>query len=303
MLQFPVTADKAHNIQTARDYIQRAYAAGAQLCVLPEIWNSPYATAAFPDYAEPLPGVGDARADADGWGASAVMLMEMAAATRMYIVGGSVPERSAGHIYNTCLAVDPAGKIVAKHRKVHLFDVDVPGGIQFKESETLTGGDGATYFDVEGGGDDDDSGLGRIGIGICYDLRFPEYALLLTQHHGCHVLVYPGAFNLTTGPAHWELLQRARAVDGQCFVLTASPARTPPPAAGTGAGYPHYAAWGHSSAVSPWGEVVATCAEAPALVVADLDMGQMRDMRRAIPTMGQKRHDVYRLVAGEDATE
>ena len=185
------------------------------------------------------------------------MLMEMAQSTGMYIVGGSVPERVKStsstsssdpeeKIYNTCLVINPSGTIVGKHRKVHLFDVNVPGGIQFRVSETLSAGEGATYFDVKD--DEDEGGLGRVGVGIwcvhnhylphsllylflsvahsfllwqtkskqhfSYDIRFPEYALLLTQTHQCKILIYPGAFNLTTGPAHWELLQRARAVDG-----------------------------------------------------------------------------------------
>ena len=148
-----------------------------------------------------------------------------------------------------------------------------------------------------------------------YDIRFPEYALLLTQIHQCKILIYPGAFNLTTGPAHWELLQRARAVDGQCFVLTASPARMPTPKPNSttrddddilesdNKKYPHYSAWGHSSVISPWGEVLATCDENPAVVVADLDMDKVNEMRMAIPTMMQKRHDLYRLVEGSSAPD
>ena len=129
------------------------------------------------------------------------------------------------------------------------------------------------------------------------DIRFPEYALLLTQIHQCKILIYPGAFNLTTGPAHWELLQRARAVDGQCYVLTASPARMSPPK--EEGKYPHYSAWGHSTVVSPWGEVVATTDEKPGIVIADLDMNKVNEMRMAIPTMVQKRHDLYKLVEGD----
>ena len=120
---------------------------------------------------------------------------------------------------------------------------------------------------------------------------------------------------MTTGPAHWELLQRARAVDGQCFVLTASPARTPPPppdddlvgeeneAVEKKKKYPHYSAWGHSTIVSPWGEIIATSDENPAMVVADLDMAKVKEMRMAIPTMNQKRHDLYRLVKRGDKIE
>jgi len=204
LLQLPVTHNKEHNLQTAIKYIRQAQNAGARLCVLPEIWNSPYATAAFPEYAELLPQVGDGLSESlatvassaaggdDGdisWGKSSSMLMEMAKSTNMYIVGGSIPEVVVHQInneaetkvdyYNTCLIVNPHGTVVAKHRKVHLFDVNVPGGIQFKESETLTKGDlGATYFDVVEEEEEEEErgevemrrgcGLGRIGVGIWY---------------------------------------------------------------------------------------------------------------------------------------
>lgn len=189
LLQLPVTSDKSQNIETAKSYIQKAYKSGAQLCVLPEIWNSPYATTAFPEYAETLPTVGDSLLPvvAEGetsspsssfsseWGKSSVMLMEMAQSTKMYIVGGSIPEvvHPDDKIYNTCLVINPSGEIVAKHRKVHLFDVNVPGGIQFRESETLSAGEGVTYFDVdddEGSDESSSDGLGRIGVGIWYVL-------------------------------------------------------------------------------------------------------------------------------------
>jgi omega-amidase len=162
LLQFHVTYDKTQNISTARQYITKAREAGARLCVLPECWNSPYATAAFGEYSENLPNVGDSK-EGD-WGQSAQMLMEMAKSSNMYIVGGSVPEICDGKLYNTCLVVNPDGKIVGKHRKVHLFDIDVPGGIRFIESETLSAGDEATYFEMDE--NTENRGLGRIGIGI-----------------------------------------------------------------------------------------------------------------------------------------
>merc|ERR1711934_861995 len=150
----------------------------------------------------------------------------------VYVIGGSVSERdSEGRIFNTCVIFDPKGEIVGKHRKVHLFDIDIPGKITFKESETLTGGSALTTFDTP---------WGKVGVGICYDIRFPELALLMRQQ-GCKLLVYPGAFNQTTGPAHWELLQRARAVDNQVYVAGVSQARI------HNAGYQ---AWGHSTVVS-----------------------------------------------------
>jgi len=131
-----------------------------------------------------------------------------------------------------------------------------------------------------------DTEYGRIGIGICYDIRFPEYAQLLADN-GCIMLAYPGAFNTTTGPLHWELLQRGRAVDNQSYVLACSPARNPDS---------KYQAWGHSSVVSPWGDVVATTDHKPSIVIADLDMERVFEMRKNIPVRSQKRHDLYRTV-------
>lgn len=199
---------------------------------------------------------------------------------------GSIPERAlpaAGQpadapprIFNTCVAFGPDGELLARHRKVHLFDIDVPGKITFRESDTLTGGDRLATFDTP---------FGRVGLGICYDIRFPQLSMLL-RAAGCSILVFPGAFNTTTGPVHWELLQRARAVDTQCFVLTASPARVPGPG---------YQAWGHSSVISPWGEVLATTDEGPATVVADLRLAHVAEVRASIPVGVQARSDLYKL--------
>ena len=135
------------------------------------------------------------------------MLLEVAKACNVLLVGGSIPEKAeGGKTYNTCVVVGSDGSILAKHRKVHLFDIDVPGRITFKESDTLTGGDSITVVATPFGF--------SVGAGICYDIRFPELAMIM-RAKGCTLLLYPGAFNLTTGPAHWELLQRARAVDNQ----------------------------------------------------------------------------------------
>lgn len=157
LCQFPVTEDKSKNHATASDYLQRAAKEGAKLAVLPEIWNGPYATAAFREYAEVLPNVGDK----DNSSPSAQLLQQHAKDCNMYIVGGSIPELVADgdKIYNTCLVYAPDGTLVAKHRKVHLFDIDVPGGITFKESDTLSPGESMTAFD---GGEE----FGMIGVGI-----------------------------------------------------------------------------------------------------------------------------------------
>ena len=285
LCQFSVTSNKEANHKTAADYIDRAAKQGAQLVVFPEIWNSPYATSAFPEYAEILPNVGDDQCPADN-SSSSQLLMDLAKQYGIFIIGGSIPESDDGKVYNTCLVYDPTGKVVAKHRKVHLFDIDVPGGITFKESDTLTAGNSLTTFPFHKDLD--------IGVGICYDIRFALPAMLMCQMNPkCKLLVYPGAFNMTTGPAHWEILQRGRALDNQCFVLTVSPARTEPP---TEEGkYPHYTAWGHSTIVSPWGDIIAKADEKESLVVCDLDLDRVDEVRTSIPIRQQKRDDLYQL--------
>ncbi|KAL2896903.1 Omega-amidase chloroplastic, partial [Bienertia sinuspersici] len=192
LCQLSVTADKERNIAHARKAIEDAAQKGAKLVVLPEIWNSPYSNDSFPKYAEDIDAGGNSSP-------STAMLSEVSRSLKITIVGGSIPERIEDRLYNTCCVFDTEGKLIAKYSKIHLFDIDIPGKITFKESKTLTAGEAPTVVDTE---------VGRIGIGICYDIRFQELAMLYAAR-GAHLLCYPGAFNMTTGPLHWELLQRA----------------------------------------------------------------------------------------------
>ncbi|XP_034198660.1 omega-amidase, chloroplastic isoform X3 [Prunus dulcis] len=160
---------------------------------------------------------------------------------------------------------------------IHLFDIDIPGKITFIESKTLTAGQTPTIVDTE---------VGRIGIGICYDIRFQELAMIYGAR-GAHLICYPGAFNMTTGPLHWELLQRARAVDNQLYVATCSPARD------AGAGY---VAWGHSTLVGPFGEVLATTEHEEAIIIAEVDYSLLELRRTNLPLLKQRRGDLYQLV-------
>lgn len=256
------------------------------------MFNCPYSNASFNPYSEELPSVSTPAAGISSSNSPTAALMSRLARTHgVYLVAGSIPERASDaampkhqksgldhHLYNTCLVFSPTGDVVAKHRKVHLFDIDVPGKMTFKESDTLSPGSQPTWFDTP---------FARIGLGICYDIRFNEYATMLSER-GATMLIYPGAFNTTTGPLHWELLQRARAVDNQLWVLTCSPARS--------ADLKSYQAWGHSSAISPWGRVVATTEHEPAIVIADVDMKEVDDMRASIPVRTQKRKDLYHLM-------
>jgi omega-amidase len=297
LCQFLVTEDKSLNLQTCSSYIDQAVSSSTSskvdLVVLPEIWNSPYATAAFSEYAEPVPNVAvDDEANvifSPDDSPSVTLLQQKAIQHQIYLVGGSIPEVDHDNqLYNTCIVVNPQGQIIAKHRKVHLFDINVPNGITFRESDTLSSGTQITSFATP---------WCNIGIGICYDIRFSEYAMLLGQT--CQILIYPGAFNLVTGPAHWELLQRARAVDTQCYVLTASPARrvatVDTDVVENNSKYPPYSAWGHSTVVAPWGDIIATTDEKESIVVADIDLTKVTTMRQSIPVQNQKRTDIYTL--------
>lgn len=269
-LQLLVGADKEANLARARDLIAQAVANGARLISLPECFNCPYSNDSFPTYAEAVPG-----------GPSAAMLQEAARKHSVYLVGGSIPEREGDKLYNTSVVYDPQGNLIAKHRKVHLFDISVPPGegrpgMTFKESDTLSPGGDITSFTTE---------WCDVGLGICYDMRFPEMAQVLTKR-GVKLLVYPGAFNTTTGPAHWELLQRARAVDNQVYVATVSPARNPDS---------KYQAWGHSTVVDPWGTIVATTEHDEAITYADIHLDKVDEVRQMIPVSLQKRHDLYEV--------
>ncbi|KAM6448025.1 omega-amidase NIT2 [Liasis olivaceus] len=262
LIQLHVSTVKRDNLNRACRLVRTAAGQGAKLVVLPECFNCPYGTKYFPEYAEKIPGD------------STQKLSEIAKECGIYLIGGSIPEEDAGKLYNTCTAFGPDGTMLAKYRKIHLFDINVPGKIRFQESETLSAGDRFSVFDTP---------YCKIGIGICYDIRFPELAQIYTQK-GCKLLVYPGAFNLTTGPAHWELLQRGRAVDNQAYVATASPARDE-----TGS----YVAWGHSTVVNPWGEVIAKAGTEETVVYAEIDLKKAEEVRKQIPILSQKRPDLY----------
>ncbi|CAO3677423.1 unnamed protein product [Umbelopsis ramanniana] len=272
LVQLAVTADKKHNLKHARAKVLEASDNGANVVVLPECFNSPYGTNFFPDYAETIPE-----------GDSVKALASMAKDANVYLFGGSIPEKeeATGKIFNTLTVYDPSGSLIATHRKVHLFDIDIPGKIRFQESDILHAGSHLTHVDTT---------YGKIGTGICYDIRFPELAMIAARK-GCIAMIYPGAFNTTTGPMHWELLQRARAVDNQIYVAACSPARDETAA---------YHAWGHSTIVDPVGVVKATCEEAEAIIYADIDPEFIIDTRKGIPIYSQRRFDLYKDVA-EDA--
>ncbi|KAK4042723.1 hypothetical protein C8A01DRAFT_44343 [Parachaetomium inaequale] len=275
--------DKAANLAHAATKVREAAATGAKIVVLPECFNSPYGCDHFPSYAETLLPSPPTESQSPSFHALSAMARDNA----VYLIGGSIPElvatttnqddsqKEKKTYYNTSLTFSPSGALLATHRKIHLFDISIPGKITFRESDVLSPGNTLTIIDLPD--------YGRVAVAICYDVRFPELAMIAARR-GCFALVYPGAFNLTTGPLHWKLLGQARAVDNQVYVALCSPARD------MSAGY-H--AWGHSMVVDPMAEVLVEAGEGEGVVVAELEGERIEEARRGIPLRDQRRFDVY----------
>ena len=263
-IQTSVHTDKMENIRALEPILAELSKQKVDFVTLPEMFCCPYETSCFPAYAEEVGGA--------VWSACA----GLAARYGIYLSAGSMPEAAGGKVYNTAFVFDRQGKQIAAHRKMHLFDIDVEGGQHFRESETLSAGNQVTVFDTE---------FGKMGLCICYDFRFPELARLMVQK-GAKVLLVPAAFNMTTGPAHWELLFRSRAVDNQSFTLGTAPARDLSAS---------YHSWGHTIVVDPWGTVLGQLEDAPGVQVLELDLERVEAVRQQLPLLRHRRTDLYRL--------
>ena len=182
LCQMNVVDNKDENLKNAEIMIEKSVDENSDFIVLPEMFNCPYSNDKFIEYCEE-----------EKTSKTLLKISKLASKNNVYILAGSIPEKENAKLYNTSYLFNRNGEIIAKHRKMHLFDIDVKGKIKFMESDVLTAGDNVTTADTE---------FGKIGIGICYDIRFPELARLMALE-GASILFYPGAFNMTTGPAHW----------------------------------------------------------------------------------------------------
>ena len=263
-IQLRQKATKHETYKHVRALVSSVPDGAADLIMLPEMWNGPYEAKLFPTFAEP-----------DG-GPSWRFLSHLAKERGVYLCGGSIAERDGDRVYNTAYVFDPSGKQIAKHRKMHLFDIDVKGGQRFFESETLSPGNSVTTFSTP---------FCTMGLCICYDFRFPELSRLMVDA-GAKVILVPAAFNMTTGPAHWEVLFRSRAVDNQVYTVGTAPARDPAAS---------YQSWGHSIVCSPWGDVLMQMNEKEAVAITTLDLDRLEAVRAQLPLLAQRRTDVYRL--------
>ena len=262
LLQMKTLETPEENMVKIREMLQQAKAAGADIAVLPEMCCCPYENSAFVKYAMPynspfLTGIA-----------------EMAKELGLYVVAGSVPLASDDKIYNASFVYNDKGECIAKHRKTHLFDINVPGGQYFMESDTFTAGKDVTTFLTP---------WGKMGLIICYDIRFPELSRLLALE-GVQGIFVPAAFNMTTGPAHWEMSFRMRALDNQVFMAGCAPARDLESS---------YTAWGHSISTDPWGAILGQMDETEGILTVEWDMERVETVRQQLPLLKHRRTDMY----------
>lgn len=264
LIQMKTKNTPEENLVEAKKMLAKAAKENVHIAVFPEMFACPYDNSCFPRFAMDQ---------------ESPFLIEMgncAAELGIYIVAGSVPEKSNHKIYNTSFVFDPKGQRIARHRKIHLFDIDVEGGQRFVESDVLSPGQDFTTFDTP---------WGKLGLMICYDIRFPEVARLLALQ-GAKGIIVPAAFNMTTGPAHWEFSFRARALDNQVFMAGVAPARDT---------MASYIAWGHTISTDPWGAILTQMDEKEGIAFVEWEMEKLDKVRRELPLLKHRRTDLYRL--------
>jgi predicted amidohydrolase len=263
-VQLNSTDNYDRNLEVAERLVRSAVADGAELVVLPEKWTVLGSPEAIRSFAQPLDG--PALSAAAGW----------ARELGIFLVAGSVPEvvPDQEKLANTSVMFGPDGERRATYRKIHMFDVEV-GDVSYRESEIEQAGDRIELGDADGT---------KIGLTICYDLRFPELYRILALR-GARVITVPSAFTERTGRDHWEVLIRARAIENQIFLVAAGQIGSAPP---------HYRSYGRSMIVDPWGVVLAQAPDTECFVSADLDFANQDETRESLPSLRHRRPEAYR---------
>jgi len=264
-VQMTSGADKPANLATAERLVSQAAATGADVVVLPEKWNAIGDAAVSHATAEPIEG-----------GESVEAMSRWSRQHGITLVGGSITERREGRekLSNTSLVFDPEGQIVAAYRKIHLFDVEV-GGVVYRESEAEEPGEEPVVAEIEDW---------KLGLSVCYDIRFPELYRILALE-GAELVTVPAHFTTPTGKDHWHVLLRARAIENQLYVAAA---------AQIGETLPGRPAYGRSLITDPWGIVVAQAPDAETVIAAELDLVHLRDIRAKLPSLANRQANAYR---------
>jgi deaminated glutathione amidase len=259
-VQMLASDDKAANLKEAKHGVRHAAAQGARVVALPEVFIWRGSKKVEREFAEPIPGP------------SSAAIAELARELRIYLLAGSILEEIPGSekAYNTSLLFDPAGKVVASYRKIHLFDVDLANGVSLRESDTRAHGETVAVIQTD---------LCSMGLSVCYDLRFPElYRGLAGQ--GAELIFVPSAFTAYTGEAHWETLLRARAIENQAYIIA-------PDQFGKSA--KSFETHGHSMIIDPWGKVIAELPDGPGVITAEIDLEYLANVRAELPALQHRR--------------
>ena len=249
-----LSKQREQNIKHGLELLEQVQA-GVEVAVLPEVWTTGYSLGKLSEQAETLTGE------------LVMQLSTLARRKNMYIVAGSIAMNMAGKYFNTTLVFDNKGDIIGRYNKIHLFSL-------FAEEKIFAPGQERTVVDIAGV---------KSGLAICYDIRFPELARLMTLA-GADVMIFPAVFSVSTGPDHWELLMRGRAVDNQVFVVGAAPANTAESAC---------QAYGHSMVTDPWGKIIGSAGTEEEILIVELDLNRMYTVREQLPLLRHRRADVY----------
>ncbi len=254
--------NKTANLAAAEQAVDSLAAKGVDLILLPELFNFHGLDDANAGAAEPIPG------PSTDWAAA------KAREHGVFLHCGSLIERRGSHLHNTSVVFDRTGAEIARYSKIHLFDVKLPDGLEYSESEAITAGSEVVVCNCEGV---------TVGLAICYDLRFPQLFHAIADR-GAQVILLAAAFTVPTGISHWEPLLRARAIENGCYVAACG--QWGPYARGR-------QNYGHSMVVDPWGVVIAQCSEGTGNVITELDMEHLREVRERMPVQRHRRRDLF----------
>jgi predicted amidohydrolase len=254
LCQFAVSDDKALNTEKMEGFVGEAMKNNPTFVSLPEMWNCPYIHKYFREFAESLNGP------------SVKKMKELARKYNIFLIGGSIPEFEDEKLYNTSFVFNPSGDIIARHRKIHLFDIDIKKGHRFMESDTFTAGESETVIDTP---------FGKIGVALCFDIRFKELFISMRER-GAKLIFLPAVFTMTTGPLHWELLIRSTALDNQIYLAANAQGRDL---------HSPFIAYGHSMIANPWGDISGKIDHREQILYSQIDFNYLEEVREQMPIL------------------
>ncbi len=258
-VQMTASSSKEENLAKAEAFVRLAAERGAALVVLPEVFSWRGRQKKAPEQVESIPGPTTQR------------LQDLATQLGIHLLAGSFLE-GAGEVraYNTSLLISPQGDLLAQYRKIHLFDVDIPGQVSIKESDSMKPGEDVVVASTP---------LGTVGLSVCYDLRFPELYRGLSRK-GAEIISVPSAFTFPTGAAHWEVLLRARAIENQVYIIAPNQ---------IGKNVYGFADYGNSMIIDPWGKILARAPDRECFITAEIDLDYLEKVRKELPCLAHQR--------------